>query len=248
MKVKITLCVLLSAILFSTATVSAQDDNNWDFELAPLYLWAINIEGDTGVRGKTGSTRVNFGDIWGSLEGVFTLRFNAVYKKKFGMIFDYNYLDLGTERGTDVVAFEVGLKSQIVNLAGTYRLLDGVHQLTGLAGIRYNALEVEIDFIGTGLGADADKDWADPIIGARYGYQLSDQWALQFHGDIGGFGVSSDFTWQALGLIDFQPWRHVAILAGYRAIGVDYASGSGSEKFTYDVTIHGPVAGIDIRF
>ena len=40
----------------------------------------------------------------------------------------------------------------------------------------------------------------------------------------------------------------MAIVAGYDAIGTDYESGSRSDKFTYDVTAHGLVAGLDIRF
>ena len=49
-------------------------------------------------------------------------------------------------------------------------------------------------------------------------------------------------------IFGFQPWKHVAIVAGYDAIGTDYESGSRSDKFTYDVTAHGLVAGLDIRF
>lgn len=69
-------------------------------------------------------------------------------------------------------------------------------------------------------------------------------WAININGDTGGFGVSSDFTWQGLALIDFQPWRNVAIVAGYRAIYSDYSN----DGFTYDATVHGPVVGIDIRW
>jgi len=226
----------------------AQEDKNWDFELAPLYLWAVSIEGETGVRGQTANTEVDFGDIWDNLEGVFTVRFNALYQQKFGFLLDYNYINLGTETQTGVVDLEVSMKTQILNLAATYRLMDGMHTLDGVAGLRYNLLDVGIDLIGTRVSLDEDTDWADPIIGARYAYQISDKWALRLYGDIGGFGVSSNFTWQGIGLIDFQPWKHVAIVAGYRAIGTDYESGSGSDKFTYDVTVHGPVVGLDIRF
>jgi len=248
MKVKPIICIFCLAVLFNNTPAFGQEDNNWDFELAPLYLWAINIEGDSGVRGQTASTKVDFSEIYDNLEGVFTIRFNALYRQKFGMVIDYNYLDLGSETQTDVVDLEVGTKTQILNLAATYRLMDGRHALDGVAGIRYNAMELEVDLIGTGLSLEEDKDWADPIIGVRYAYQMADKWALRLYGDIGGFGVSSDFTWQGIGLIDFQPWKHVAIVAGYRAIGTDYESGSGSDKFTYDVTVHGPVVGLDIRF
>ncbi|MEA3232551.1 MAG: hypothetical protein U9Q05_12430 [Thermodesulfobacteriota bacterium] len=248
MKVKFLILIFCSAVVFSPPTAFGQEDPNWNFDLAPLYLWAINIEGETGVRGQTAGTEIDFGDIYDNLQGVFTVRFNAIYKQKFGVLVDYNYLNLGKEKETGVVDLEVSMKTQILNLAATYRLMDGRHTLDGVAGIRYNVMGVDIDFTGTGLNIDEDKDWTDPIIGARYAYQMTDKWTLRLYGDIGGFGVSSNFTWQGVGLIDFHPWKHVAIVAGYRVIDTDYESGSGSDKFTYDARVHGPLVGLDIRF
>jgi hypothetical protein len=109
-------------------------------------------------------------------------------------------------------------------------------------------METDIDLNNLGVRLSGDQDWVDPIVGVRYAYSFSDKWALRLYGDIGGFGVSSDVTWQGLGLIDFQPWRNVAIVAGYRAIYTDYQSGSGNNQFSYDATAHGPVIGIDIRW
>ena len=88
----------------------------------------------------------------------------------------------------------------------------------------------------------------DPIVGLRYNYPFNDKWSLQLYGDIGGFGVSSDFTWQGLALIDYQPWKNVAFVAGYRGIGTDYETGSGADQFTFDATVHGPLIGVDIRW
>ena len=143
---------------------------------------------------------------------------------------------------------EVGFKSQILNLAGTYRIWDGRHTLDGVAGIRYTSLELDVNLRTLGARLNGDQDWVDPIVGARYSYRMTDQWTLRLYGDIGGFGAGSDFTWQGLGLIDFQPWKNVAIVAGYRGIGTDYESGSGADKFTYDAVVHGPLIGLDIRF
>ena len=142
----------------------------------------------------------------------------------------------------------VSMKTQILNLAAIYRLMDGMHTLDGVAGLRYNLPDVGIDLIGTRVNLKEDKGWADLIIGARYAYQISDKWALRLYGDIDGFGVSSNFTWQGIGLIEFQPWKRMVIVAGYHAIGTDYESGSDSDKFTCDVTVHGPVIEVDIRF
>jgi hypothetical protein len=51
-----------------------------------------------------------------------------------------------------------------------------------------------------------------------------------------------------MGLLDFQPWRNVAFAAGYRGLYTDYETGSGSDRFSYDATVHGPLLGIDIRW
>jgi len=226
----------------------SQEESNWEFNLAPLYLWAISIDGDMGIRGRSSNVNIDFGDVWDNLEGVFTVRFNGLYREKFGFVFDYNYLDLGTEKANDLVNVDVGFKSQIINLAGTYRFLNGDNTLDGVAGIRYNKLDAGINLNNVGERLDGDQDWVDPIVGLRYNYAFTDKWSLQLYGDIGGFGVSSDFTWQGLALIDFQPWKNVAFVAGYRGIGTDYETGSGTDQFIFDATVHGPLIGVDIRW
>lgn len=241
----ISLCLI--TILAASPAVS-QDEDNWDFNLAPLYLWAISIDGDLGIRGRTAEASIDFQNVWNNLEGVFTMRFNGIYRKKYGFILDYNYLDLGTEKDSRKINTEVSFTSQIINLAGTYRLLDGAHTLDGVAGIRYNNLDAGINLRNLGINLGGDQDWVDPIVGLRYNYTISDQWSLLLYGDIGGFSVSSNFTWQGLGLISYQPWKNVALVAGYRAIGTDYENGSGNNKFVFDATIYGPILGFDIHW
>ena len=248
-QIRTALVLVCLTVAFSPAKAFSQEGSDWEFSLAPLYLWAIKIDGDLGIGGRANGVSVDFGDIWDNLEGVFTVRFNGLYRNKFGFVFDYNYLDLGTEQATDLAGrVEVGSKSQILNLAGSYRLMDGRHTVDGVVGIRYMKMESEINLRDVGVNLDGDEDWVDPIIGLRYDFQIADKWTLRLYGDIGGFGVSSDFTWQGLALIDYQPWKNVAIVAGYRAIGTDYETGSGANEFIYDATTHGPVIGVDIRF
>lgn len=241
------LLIWLVAFLIPSLAWS-QEESNWEFNLAPLYLWAISIDGEMGIRERTGNVSIDFGDIWDSLEGVATVRFNGLYRKKYGFVFDYNYLDLGSEKVTDLVNVDVAFKSQIVNLAGSYRFIDGDHTLDGVAGIRYTKLEGGANLNNIGARLDGDEDWIDPVAGLRYHHSFTDKWSLQLYGDIGGFGVSSDFTWQGLALIDFQPWENVAFVAGYRGIGTDYETGSGADQFTFDATVHGPLIGVDIRW
>lgn len=227
--------------------VFSEEPEDWQFELAPFYLWAINIDGDMGLRGRTVNVDMDFGDIWNNLEGVYTLRFNTIYRNTFGVFFDYNYLDLGTEKSNELRNVDVGFKSQILNLGATYRFLNGLHTVDGVAGIRYTAMDVDLNFNNIGQRFDTDYNWVDPIIGLRYNYRLSDRWNLRLYGDIGGFGVGSDFTWQGVALIKFRAWENVILAGGYRALGVDYESIK-VNTFTYDAVAYGPLIGLDIRW
>ena len=186
--------------------------------------------------------------MWDNLNGVFTIRFDTFYRERFGLIVDYNYLDLGTEKVNEGVNAEADFTSQILNLAGAYRFSGGVHTWEGLAGIRYTSLDSEISLNNLGVRVSGDQDWVDPIVGVRYTWAINDTWSLRAYGDIGGFGAASDLTWQALGLISFKPWKHVSIAAGYRAIYTDYETGSGDDQFSYDATVYGPVAGVNINW
>lgn len=239
---------LLAATILIPVSAHSQEEKDWNFELAPFYLWAISIDGDIGIRNRTATASISFDEVWSNLQGVVTFRFGAFYNKKIGFLIDYNYLDLGTERVTAISNTEFSSTSQILNLAGAYRLHDGRHILDGIAGIRYTSLESRINFNNLGTRLDGDENWVDPLIGLRYSFALSDQWAIRLYGDIGGFGAASDLTWQGLGLISYQPWRNVALVAGYRAIYTDYETGSGVDRFAYEATIHGPVIGLDIRW
>ncbi len=229
------------------AMVFSEEPEDWQFELAPFYLWAINIDGDMGLRGRAVNVNMDFGDIWNNLEWVYTLRFNTIYRNRFGVLFDYNYLDLGTEKSNELRNVDVGFKSQILNLGATYRFLNGLHTVDGVAGIRYTAMDVDLNFNNIGQRFDTDYNWVDPIIGLRYSYRLSDRWNLRLYGDIGGFGVGSDFTWQGVALIKFRAWENVILAGGYRALGVDYESNK-ANTFTYDAVTYGPLIGLDIRW
>jgi len=87
----------------------------------------------------------------------------------------------------------------------------------------------------------------DPIFGLRYRWQMSDKWSVTLYGDAGG-GANADLTWQGLGLVNFQPWKHVSFSLGYRALYWDYETGSGVDRFEWDVTMHGPIIGINFNW
>jgi hypothetical protein len=71
-------------------------------------------------------------------------------------------------------------------------------------------------------------------------------------GDVGGFGVGSKFSWQALALLEHEIYRSKtatwSAMLGYKALSVDYSRGSGLSLYEFDMTMHGPIFGLTARF
>jgi hypothetical protein len=102
------------------------------------------------------------------------------------------------------------------------------------------------------LSASSSVSWVDPLVGARLRHQFAPGVNFVVSGDVGGFGVGSKFSWQALAALnyDFYVKRNITWsgMLGYKALYVDYSKGSGLSSYEYNVTMHGPVLGLTARF
>jgi hypothetical protein len=93
--------------------------------------------------------------------------------------------------------------------------------------------------------------WLDPVIGLRMRYSSGDVDHFEMRGDIGGFGVGSNFSWQTYG-----GWSHdfeyrglkFASLVGYRALSIDVSKFNNGRKNGFDEILHGPVTGVSFSF
>jgi len=89
-------------------------------------------------------------------------------------------------------------------------------------------------------------------VGARLRYAVAPGHELFVRGDVGGFGVGSDFSWQAVAgyAWDFAVWNGVTFsgVLGYKALYVDYTQGEGLSRYGFDMLQHGPVLGVNMRF
>jgi hypothetical protein len=144
----------------------------------------------------------------------------------------------------------------------------GFTGLDVLAGGRYWHQEASISadlaanvvLPGSGLTISAGRvfdksgsvDWVDPFIGARLRHQLAPGQELVVRGDVGGFGVGSDFSWQAIATYNWQMCKTdgytIDAYLGYRALSVDYSQGSGNTRYEFNVLQQGPVMGATLRF
>jgi hypothetical protein len=136
----------------------------------------------------------------------------------------------------------------IGNFMVTYRALDTpCTSLDVYAGARVNSLDADVDIAFRLIpprSVSASETWVDPIIGARFQQELSDSFFFRAVADIGGFGIESDRTWQALAALGYRLGENGSVVLGYRGIGTDYSSGG----FTYDVISHGVLLGLEWRF
>ena len=93
---------------------------------------------------------------------------------------------------------------------------------------------------------DADTDWIDPLVGLRFGVDLTEKISLSVAGDLGGFdiGSASKFTWAANALFNWQLSESWALVAGYQALNLQRDKGDAEA----DLTLKGPVVGLAYRF
>ena len=222
----------------------SNSNSDWEFNLAPMYLWAVSIDGDQTVKGVDVDLDVPFSEIFDKLKGALTFHFEGLYKQRWGFFSDLNYIVLEMDDGP----VDIDFTEILFELAGFYRFTDGAHAIDGFGGLRYSSMDVDLDLPSPLPNVDQGKDWVDPYLGLRWQWKFAEKWGTDLRGDIGGFGIGSDITWNLVGMVDFKPWKHVGLFGGYRALYQDYSTGSGSNKFEFDATMHGPLLGLDITW
>ena len=99
---------------------------------------------------------------------------------------------------------------------------------------------------------EGDEHWVDPIIGLRTAWSLGKRVSLILAGDVGGTSTDSQYSAQGVGLIGYRfglfGQDNANLVGGYRALHQKYEDGDGRSGFDWDVTLHGPIAGLTIAF
>lgn len=237
----------------------SSEPKNWEWNLTPLYLWGVNMNGDLTVANQTIPVVLDFDQIFDTLEAFISLHLEGLYKKKWGFLFDIMHTNIAgstTLPSPFITALRVDFEETLVELGAIYRFYEkGAHIFEALGGARFTNMDTEVTITSPipilPSRLESKQEWWDPIVGLRYKWQISEKWELTLRGDIGvGFGAgdTSDSTWNLIGLILFHPWKHVGILGGYRALDVDYETGSGIQQFKYDMLMHGPVIAVNFKW
>lgn len=95
------------------------------------------------------------------------------------------------------------------------------------------------------LASTGVLDWVGPFVGLRLRQRLAPRHEIDLQGDVGGFGVGSQFTWQVRAGYSYTfsvgktSW---AGLIGHRALGVNYVTGNNDG---INAVLNGPVVGLN---
>jgi len=233
----------------SLAAQSPASEKKWNF-LTDVYLMFPYMDGETGIgESLILPVEANPGDIFSKLKMGAMLYLEAK-TDKWAITSDLVYMKLNQEvtPGTIVISGDVTAKQLIWEAAGLYRITSFLE--AGVGG-RLNYLEMGIDVRRNGIDlgteevtGEKSKTWYDPVVIARLTTDINDKWLFQFRGDIGGFGIGSDLTWQLHATAGYRFTKLFQISLGYRILSTDYRSGEEPKEFLFNVNEFGP----EIRF
>jgi len=227
-------------------------EDKWQFSVTP-YAWMISMDTKATVRNYSVTSNIYFSDTIKDVDFAGQIHFEA-QKGKWGFFFDPTYLKIthdGTlSNGSDV---RLQIEQWLVELGGFYQLgkwsLEGKGKrsvtVDALGGGRYWYMSSNID-TGSIYNPSKTTQWIDPFIGVRLAADITENLVFNIRGDIGGFGVGSDFSWNALGAFGYRFAKDITGYLGYRALYVDYKAGSSNIR--YEATAHGPIIGLSFAF
>lgn len=223
----------------------------WKFEIG-LYMFMAGIKGDVGVspRLPTANVDASFLDILDHLR--FALAGNAEARNGtyFGFT-DFNYLNARADGGTPgplIRRITVDSKTLWWTLAGGYTIHnspDGYIDIFAGGRVWNVDTRLSVNFRRFGNRSRGISEWwFDPIVGVKGKYHFAPDWYAIGYGDIGGFGLGSDLTFQLYGGIGWKPTDNISLELGYRYFDTDYSDGG----FVWDVALSGPQATLKINF
>jgi hypothetical protein len=254
----ILLLVLVSLFCFCQADASAQSGGSkkWRYLVEP-YIMFPNMAGNCAVRSlPEAEINASSSDIFSKLQWGAMLNMEITNDKwTFGS--DLLYMDLGSGLNSSrlISSGEVGAQQLGWELVAMRRILPFMD--VGL-GALWNSLQMEINLeqnqVGGGTvsrSGDKRESWLDPMLVVRLRtspeIRVKKLYAM-VRTELGGFGIGSDLAWQIQATGGYRFSKLFEMSAGFRAISLDYSTGSGSDAFVYDVDTYGPMVRFGFNF
>jgi len=238
----------------ATAPVLAAD-GDWEHTVI-IYAMGAAIDGEVTIGNLTVPVNVSMSDVFSALEMGAMGAYHAD-NGTWSFTLDATFMGLGgtAESQRDIVKGDVDMDQ--VTLMGTVGRRIAPN-LEGLFSLSWFDLSTDLKLTTrnpltgaeTTRTAGDDASWLDPMVGLQYNAPFADDWRFNLRGDIGGFGIGSDLSYQLLANVRWQATETIGVVFGYRLIGFDYEDGrKGDRNYQhYDLTEQGPLVGMTISF
>ena len=250
--VRLIAAVLLAMAGTSSAHAAGGNSTNgeWEFSLAPLFLWAQGIEGSSSVGPSTSPLDIKFEDALDNLEAAFTIHYE-MKRDALTLFAEYQYVDLEpTVPGPGNSVLEVGFKDTIAELgvgywvAGTERTDWEV-----IAGARYTEQNMDASIKNGPKLVSLDQDWWVGFFGGRFSADLSKNWTFIGRADFGVGSGETNRIWNVNAMFDYRFRDWGSLFAGYKWMDYNYDNGKiGLDRYAYDATQQGPLLGLNFHW
>ena len=233
------------------AVIYTAVDNSdaWKFQLSPMFLWAVKIDGQSTVGPVDSPLELDFGDVVENLNVVFTFHFEA-NKGDWALFSELQYVNLDpAEDISPTASMEIDFKNYLFELGTAYTFSRSEHSTwEGLVGLRYNQQKLKTTLQPASMELiNVTENWTDVFVGLRNSYAISDKWLLISRADIGAGGA--DLVWNAVVMADYRFNDWGSVFFGYKAMDYDYNNDEiGLDAYAYDATQHGPLLGLNIHW
>jgi hypothetical protein len=230
-------------------TKTTTTESGWTFAVSP-YFWAAGLSGETSQFGlPVVKMDSSFSDIFKELDFAAMAIGEARYDRYsiFGDII-YSKISSGASTPRGILADSVDVSSEtFAGLLGAgYSLLDGPSgHLDVVGGVRVWSVNTDISFDGgilDGRSASDGATWVDGLVGIRANYYFTPEIYLTGWGLVGAGGA--DVDWDVAAALGYRFNDRYSMVAGYRALGVDYSD----DGFLFDVVQQGPIFGLVMHF
>lgn len=232
-----------NAFAQGAAPASTSQSGDWEFTVYPILVWVpvnigidVNVPidggGGDGIRGEIVDSRFDGAYLGGFSASNRTWRIDA----------DFVWAGIGGDRPSlPTLTVDVDL---IYGHATLGRRLYKDLFVTG--GVRRMALKYDITIEDFDTFSRKPGLW-DPIVGLAW-HHVGEK--LEFHGlvEAGGFGVGSDSEFNAALRMDWKPFRHIGLTAGYNYLRFTFSDDVADRTFEATQTVSGPVVGIGLYF
>jgi hypothetical protein len=231
---------VLGLLLSGTGAHAEGSDMDW---LGVVYIWGSGITIDA----REQSAGVDFEDLIDDLEMAGMVHVET-QGDSFGGFVDVVFVGVGDNESRPNLDINTDNDTTVMDLAVVWS--PGAERMTGFelyGGLRYvdNDFHIVADPVPPALPTlegGSDKSYTDFLFGARYIAPISENWRLEFNGDISGGDTEGTFSVAAYA--SYRMGQH-NFYAGYKHFEMDLESGGGGDL---TVTLTGPVLAYGYSF